>query len=142
MKIEIDTQRDSREDLIHLADMLTALSGSRRSGAVRPRDLEEKPRNVFEDTAPSGGLFNMFGDSSSQAARASDPQPAAPSPSQPAQSGTGDLFSIFSSSGSASGGSSQPSEMPAVSTLLSDDEDSRETSSADDIMDDDKIVPY
>lgn len=142
MKIEIDTQRDSREDLMHLADMLNALSGSRRSGAVRPRDLADKPRNVFEDPVPSGGLFNMFGDSSSQQVPAAKPQTSAPASSQPAQSGTGDLFSIFSSSDSASGGSSQPAKMPTVSTLLSDDEDSKETSSAEEIMDDDKIVPY
>lgn len=145
MKIEIDTQRDSKEDLTHLADMLKALSGSRRSGAVRPKDIVKRNADVFEDSAPAGGLFNMFGDSASQTAPAADPQPAAtaqPAPSQPAQSGTGDLFSIFGS-GSGSGSVAQDSGASASGVAASDGGgESGDKTSAQDILDDDSIVPY
>ena len=122
MKIEIDTQRDTKEDLLHLANMLNALAGSsgRRSVVVRPRDFE-KPKNVFEDSSPSGGLFNMFGDTS----QAAEPK-AEPAPEQP-QAGATDVFSIFNSSESAS------------QTEL---EETEEKTTAKDVLDDDRIVPY
>ena len=95
MKIEIDTQRDSKDDLMHLANMLNALSGSRRSKVVRPREFAEKPKNVFEDSSPSGGLFNLFGDTSSQPVVPAEPLFSASVPVQSAESGSGDIFSIF-----------------------------------------------
>ena len=135
MKIEIDTQRDSNDDLMHLANILNALSGSRRSGAVKPRDFVDKPKNVFEDSSPSGGLFNMFGDSSSPPSTPAEQQPSA---AAPAQSGTGDLFSIFNSADSGS----QPTETTTASMLLSSKEEPEQRSSAKEIMDGDRIVPY
>lgn len=141
MKIEIDTQRDSKDELVHLANMLHAISGSHRSMTVKPRELRgvvDKPKDVFGDSssAPSGGLFSMFGDSSSEQVSAYDPQPTTPEHSQPAQSGTGDIFSIFNSSDTPA---SQSAEITA-STLL--DEEDKETSSAKDILDATDIVPY
>jgi hypothetical protein len=83
MKIEIDTERASKQELAHLADMLRSLAGS--SGSV------VKPKDVFEESSPSGGMFNMFGDTPSAEPQSS----AAPETSQPAGDG---LFSLFNSS--------------------------------------------
>ena len=118
MKIEIDTQRDSKEELMHLANMLRALAGSSAA-----RNVVVKQRNIFEDPSPTGGMMNMFGGS---------PAPAEPQPSQPAQSA--DLFSLFNSSeGSQTASASQP-DLPA--------EESGEKTSAHELLDDDRIVPY
>ena len=141
MKIEVDTQRDSKEDIMHLVNMLSAISGSRRSRVVKPKDLARKS-DLFEDSSPSSGLFNLFGDSSSQSSpqqsSQAESQHVAVEQSRPVQSGSDSLFSIFSSSGDSV---SQQSETPSSSTDSSV-EKSKETSSADDILSDDQIVPY
>jgi hypothetical protein len=116
MRIEIDTKSDSKEELKHLANMLMALSNSSSNVIV-------KRHNIFDDPSPGIGMIGMFSDSPSQAAQ----QQA----SQPTQSPS--LFSIFSDPPQS--GSSQPS----LGVL---DEDDGKRTSAKDVLDDDRIVPY
>jgi hypothetical protein len=118
MRIEIDTKSDSREELRHLANMLMALSSSASSNVI------VKQRNIFDDPSPGVGMMSMFSDAS--------PKPSAAEPSQPAQSYPS-LFSIFSDSPKS--GQSQPS----LDVL---EEDDGKRTSAEDVLDDDRIVPY
>jgi hypothetical protein len=113
MRIEVDTKSDSKEELRHLANMLMALSSSASSNVVI------KSRNIFDDPSPSVGMMGMFGDSSSQ--------PAEPQSQQSAPS----MFSIFSDS---------PQQAPQP-TLAVVEEDGKK-SSAQDILDDDRIQLY
>ena len=123
MKIEIDTERASKQELAHLADMLRSLAGS--SGSV------VKPKDVFKDSSHSGGMFNMFGDTP-----AAEPQSsAAPEPSKP--SSEGGLFSLFNSSSEPAQQESTP-----LPTYGPAEEEEKKPTSAEDILDDDKIVPY
>lgn len=123
MRIEIDTERASKQELAHLAEMLRSLAGS--SGSVA------KPKNVFEDSSSSGGLFNMFGDTPSP----SSPEPQSSAPSQP--SSEGGLFSLFSSSSETA--KQEPALLPAYGRA---EEEEKEPTSAEDLLDDDNIVPY
>ncbi|MBU2561638.1 MAG: hypothetical protein KKD17_05025 [Nanoarchaeota archaeon] len=139
MKIEVDTKHDSREELAALADMLRRLSSSSGSGVVS--QASSTPRNIFEDPSPSGGMFNMFGDSPSQSSSSGQD-------SSSSQQSSGDLFSLFSSS-PEQGAAQQPSQpmsaQPSVSELLSsdyDDDKDKEMTAAQDLLDDDRIVPY
>ena len=124
MKIEIDTERASKQELAHLADMLRSLAGS--SGSV------VKPKDVFADSSPAGGMFNMFGDTSSQSASA-PPSSAASEPSQ--HSSGGDLFSLFSSPEPKQ----ESTSLPAYGRA---EQEEKEPTKAEDLLDDDKIVPY
>jgi len=118
MRIEIDTKSDSREELRHLANMLMALSSSASSSVI------VKQRNIFDDPSPGVGMMGMFGESSSQ--------PSQQQSSQPAQSSQS-LFSIFSDSPKSS------QSQPSLDVL---DEDDGKRTSAEDVLDDDRIVPY
>jgi len=165
MKIEVDTNNDSKEDLRHLAEMLQKLSGS---SAV----TSSKPVNIFDDSAPSsspssGGLFNMFNDEPSTPASTPEPAPVssmmsdpspAPAQNEPAQGG---IFSIFgddpkpaapsepAASPSPSMAVSSSAAEPTVADLLSGNAQMPEEepieegkTSVKDVLDDDRIVPY
>lgn len=160
MKIEIDTKHDTKEELRHLATMLHALAGSQASSIVAdsrfpdPRDgrIQRKlaRKGIFDDPAAepspaSGGLFGMFDDGAEPAHSA-----------VPSQQVSGDLFSIFDSEPAQS--SSKSPEVPSVSSLLGEtvesspalldpygakvQQESEEGRSAQDLLDDDRIVPY
>jgi hypothetical protein len=117
MRIEVDTKSDSKEELRHLANMLMALSSSASSNVV------VKSRNIFDDPSPSVGMMGMFGDNSgSQTAQQQ---------SQPSQQSSPSMFSIFSDS-------PQPSSQPALA--VSDEGENK--TSAEDILDDDRIQLY
>jgi hypothetical protein len=114
MRIEVDTKSDSKEELRHLANMLMALSNSASSNVV------VKSRNIFDDPSPSVGMMGMFGDSSDSQPAQQQSQPSSPS-----------MFSIFSDS-------PQPSSQPALA--VSDEGENK--TSAEDILDDDRIQLY
>ncbi|MBN1544385.1 hypothetical protein JW898_02890 [Candidatus Woesearchaeota archaeon] len=139
MKIEVDTKNDSREELAALADMLRRLSSSSGSGAVVSHGSGSSG-NIFDDPSPAGGMFSMFGDSPSQ------PQEAPSSQQSKSEPASGGLFSIFSQS-TASSQQSSPSSSAGLSAaqLLSEDtgdDDIAPKSGVNDILDDDRIVPY
>ncbi len=146
MKIEIDTKHDSREELSALADMLHRLGGSSRSGGVTPRPEQ---KNIFDDPSPSGGLMNMFGGESSapqSSTTGTQPSETMTSPSQDSPA-SGGLFSIFNSSGSGDEkpdpqSGSQPAGSTTVSDLLASGEPEPDKSAVQDILEDDRIVPY
>ena len=139
MKIEIDTEKASKAELEHLASMLRNIaSGS--SGAVSMTSM-----SASEPAPASGGLFSLFDD---------DPAPSEPDPvstvaqtagsaPEPAQSGpaSGGLFSLFSDDTP-----SQPASGivdPYGSVVVDDEEeDDGKPSTAEEILDDDRIVPY
>jgi len=137
MKIEIDTKSDSKEELMHLANMLHALSGSRVSVSHVRHSAYDAPKskNIFDDPSPSVGLFGMFGDTASPSTQQSVSQDAYPQPvsasSQPSQASSGGLFSIFNSASSS-----------AQSGVNLDETDSENKTSSKDILDDPRIVPY
>ena len=145
MRIEVDTQRDSKEELTHLANMLKAIAGT----SSVSRDVSvQKQSNIFEDSSPSLGVFNMFGDSSSQPAQQAQQAQAYPSAysqtsssqsaSSPAQSGGADIFSLFSSSpagASADGVALNASQSSQSETPL-------KVSSGRELLEDERIVPY
>jgi len=130
MKIEVDTKVDSREELFHLANMLKAIAGGSKESVV------VKSKNIFEESSPSVGLFDMFGSSSASQATQTDvaSQQVSPEPKQ-------DLFSIFSSPEST-----KPAAQPIVLNDPVLDTDSSETTvkrtTARDILEDDRITPY
>jgi hypothetical protein len=157
MKIEVDTKHDSREELAHLAEMLQKLARSSGSGVVT---TESKTANIFEDPAPSGGLFNMFDDSPSTPTTTpatSTMSAAEPAPSQPAQNepASGGLFSLFSDDPKPDSPSVPSTPSPSMVTsaeatvaeLLSgqaqaEEEEIKESTSAKEVFDGDDIVPY
>jgi hypothetical protein len=135
MKIEVDTQRDSREELMHLANMLKAISGA-SSGS---RDVAvQKQSNIFEDSSPGLGVFNMFGDSSSQQPVPSQYAVSSQQPAPVSQSGGSDVFSLFSSSPAASSGS----RLAVESSVPESPEVPRRVSSVRELLEDERIVPY
>jgi len=158
VKIEVDTELASKDELKHLAAMLQALSGeadrsiSINSPSTQSSSTGSTPsatKNIFDDPAPAGGLFSMFGDPSPST---STPEPASfveVQPVEPVQSAAvqntpdGDMFSIFSSSPSSQGSGSS-STVSGTSGSQSDDkeEETDERTSVSDILDDDSIVPY
>ena len=149
MKIEVDTKHDSREELSALADMLQRLSRSSGSGAMRPTTSEPaKPKNIFEDSSPSVGMFNMFSD------EPSTPQ-STMSAAEPIQNEpSGGLFSLFGddpkpdmpSTTSEPTRSMITSTQPTVAELLSGNAETptedEPTTSAREVFDGDDIVPY
>ncbi len=130
MRIEVDTQKDSKEELFHLANMLRALAGSEH------KSVEVKTKNIFDDPSPAVGLMGMFGDTSSSSSPVASSSPSYSQPSEP-QPSSG-LFSIFSSSSSAPVSSSAYSD--AVQQSGSDWPDEKTT--AKDLIEDPRIVPY
>ncbi len=146
MKVEIDTENASKEELKHLAAMLHALSGeadrSLSMTGTRSSVTSEPSatKNIFDDPAPSGGLFGMFGDSSP-----STPEPVstvtapAADPAQDAPSG--DLFSIFNSDPSPAPVTGS-SVVESYGTVAGVEEEDATPTTAEDIIDDDRIVPY
>ncbi|MBW2972456.1 hypothetical protein KY359_05460 [Candidatus Woesearchaeota archaeon] len=145
MKIEVDTKHDSREELAHVAELLQKLARYSRSGAVV---TDSRQGNIFEDPAPSGGMFSMFGDGPSP----SVPAGQSPAPAQSSEPASGGLFSIFGGDSSSSAPAEPSPQLepyggsPTVSELLAaDSDDDSEISgntSVKDILDDDNIVPY
>lgn len=141
MKIEIDTERDSKESLAAALEMLKVLVGSSSGSSV------VQSRDIFEDPSPTGGLMGMFGDDSSStpSSVSSSESSQQSESSQPSQSG--DIFSLFSDSrdetpaqGSYGGALNS---VESYGQVHADDEDeNKEPTTADDIMDDDSIVPY
>ncbi|MFC1723744.1 hypothetical protein ACFL0V_06395 [Nanoarchaeota archaeon] len=123
MRIEIDTKHDSMEELAHLADMLRAISGKQTRSYVRPKRFE-KPKDVFADPSPTGGLMNMFGDTSEPV------QSSLPVTNDPAP--TGDIFSIFNSEPTT------PSEPVSAVSLFDSVADPEEEDSLSDM----RLVPY
>jgi hypothetical protein len=86
MKLTIDTKEDSKEEIKKAIRMLSAIVGD--SDTVYTNEPHEKTHhaNIFSDEpaasepdtpepsspAPSGGLFGMFGDTSSSAPAANE----------------------------------------------------------------------
>lgn len=75
MKIEINTNEMSKDELLHLSNMLLALSGQSRA---------QTPSTSYNSSDVVEGFGAMFGDQS----------PSAPVEPQPAQQ-SGDMFSLF-----------------------------------------------
>jgi hypothetical protein len=133
MRIEVDTQRDSKEELFHLANMLRAISGSKESVVFR-EPKTQKSVDMFSDSPQptATGLFDMF-NSDAQAA----PQQSAPVETESSK----DLFSIFNSAPATP-------QQAATPILLNDpilDTESVEPvkrTTARDILEDDRITPY
>ena len=148
MKIEVDTKHDSREELSALADMLQRLGRSSGSGAMRTVN-ETKPKNIFEDSSPSVGMFNMFSDEPSTPAT-STMSAAEPVQNEPA----GGLFSLFGDDPKPDMPSTtlEPTQSmitstePTVAELLSGNAETpnedEPTTSAREVFDGDDIVPY
>ena len=147
MKIEVDTNNESKEVLFHLANMLHALSGTKSSVVVDSAGMgfsndvsgvpSDKHVDMFSDSAePSGGLFSMFGDSSSSEPKAVEAKAPVQDSSAPS------LFSIFGSQESGSGSASalQASDIPELLDPSLDPSVKR--TSAKDILDDDRIILY
>ncbi len=156
MKIEVDTKHDSREELSALADMLQRLSRSSGSGAISTYKTEPaKPKNIFEDSSPSVGMFNMFNDGPSTSTSAPAPTTMSASEPQPAQNepASGGLFSLFGDDPKPDIPSEPAQSMsvydgsPTVTELLSGQSEPEEpkeevTTSVRDLLDDDSIIPY
>ena len=155
MRIEIDTKQDSKEEMRHLATMLHALAGS--SGSITsdsrfpdPRDdrIHKKlaRKGLFDSPSkpPASGLFGMFDDGPSLEL-ASTAEPASQS---------GDLFSIFNSdpapqsaptASSLLGESMSAKSSPAILDPFGGSADPQQESdgqSAQELLDDDRIIPY
>lgn len=74
MKISLDTKEDSAEDIHKIVRMLQAwLEGHVNA----PADMfgNPSPGPASSSTSPEGGLFNMFGDSSSSPSSGSAQNP-------------------------------------------------------------------
>ncbi|HII71603.1 TPA: hypothetical protein HA265_02500 [Candidatus Woesearchaeota archaeon] len=112
MKIEIDTKRDTKEEIMHLAAMLQALSRTGQSRLDRKlARIEasqspgssvraERHMDIFDSPSPNAGFMGMFGDSgTSQSSLQEIGQAAGQSQAggSALPSSTGDLFSLFSS---------------------------------------------
>ena len=88
MKIEVDTQNASKEELRHLAQLLMKLSGQEAS-------IVEKPKNIFADDSPAeGGLFNIFGNNDSERTAPEPMMGMFESPSAPESKDVVDDFKI------------------------------------------------
>ncbi|MFH1063849.1 MAG: hypothetical protein V1729_02090 [Candidatus Woesearchaeota archaeon] len=145
MKIEIDTEHASKDEMKHLAALLHALSGesdrsfsmSRKSRSATPG--QSGPRNIFDDPAPAGGFFSMFGDPSpATPTQSSSEQVSTVSPAPAQGASVGDMFSIFGSdpSPSAVTGASGAESYGSVA------EEDETPTTAEELLDDDRIVPY
>lgn len=125
MRIEIDTKHDTKEELAQLANMLRALAGASNERNI----IVEKSRNIFENNSPSGGLMNMFGSESAERADDIDTQKINTAAAPAAQGG---LFSLFNSA----------QEQKSMQQDFNIDESDRPATTAEDLLDDERIVPY
>lgn len=99
MKLEIDTERDSRATLRGVLRMLQAILGEEgQTFSNRPLD-RPKHRNIFEDSSPS---VSMYGDSSEET-----PQEYSASSAEASNSGGG-LFNMFGSPDSGTSSAAKP----------------------------------
>jgi hypothetical protein len=101
MKLEIDTEKDSRATLRGALRMLQAILGE-EGGSYSNRPVgQPRQKNIFEDDSSS---LSMYGDTVEET-------PSATSSSE--SSGSGGLFSMFGDTGSSASaeGSAESSEI-------------------------------
>ncbi len=163
MKIEIDTQRDSKEELGHLAYMLQAIAENRRirnrTENIKERLREERrqrstTRNIFEDPAPTTGFMNIFGNTNDNTNTQANTQMnnmlnTNNSPIETAQEGniqnsqTGDLFSIFGATQQTQERTTTQKEDLGIPGLnLYGNRNNEEKDDESNILNDTRIVPY
>ena len=92
MKITIDTKEDSKEEIKKAINFLSSLSDGAVYTNCSSGHKPEHQQNIFsDDSSPAvgGGIFSMFGDTSSSAPAASSPAPVSPEiPAAPAEETT------------------------------------------------------
>lgn len=95
MKIEIDTQTASREELYHLAQMIMAITNRKKPGkhANIFGEPENRRVNIFDDDSPEVPMFGNSGSSSPSGSSAA---------TQSASDSSDGLFSMFNNDSSAS----------------------------------------
>ena len=107
MKLEIDTEKDSRATLKGVLRMLQAILGEEGTYSNRPVDRASS-RNIFEDDSSS---VSMYG----------DPVEEKPAPSSSSE-GSGGLFNMFGNPDTASSAGSSAMDSPTIEEEKPEDE--------------------
>jgi hypothetical protein len=92
MKLEIDTEKDSRATLKGVLRMLQAILGEEGETYSNRSVESQKIRNIFDESSPSISMYDTYSDKES----APSTSGAASTPSTSASSGAG-LFNMFGS---------------------------------------------
>lgn len=155
MKIEIDTANMSKDEMKHLASMLSSLAGE--SGVIVPAAGSSSQTSTSEAPVASGGLFSLFDDNPKpeQPAETYSAQPetasTVSSSSEPVtQQSGGDLFSLFGDDSNKSVQSAENNTSvvsddwinSSVAAAAEEPEETKKPSTAQDMLDDDRLIPY